>query len=183
MTSSPEKLTGGRYLDIAVDREACARVGLNTGDVQSMIEMLVGGMPVTTTVEGRAALQRAAALRRGLPRYRRRRSVTALIETPHQGPIPLKQVATIALQVRSQSMIAAENGLLRSVVFANVRDRAMVETVQDLTAALDKGLELPKGYYFRIAGQWENIERARRAPAADHADRAADHLRLPLLHV
>jgi copper/silver efflux system protein len=155
----PEKLTGGRYLDISVDRDACARVGLNIGDVQSMIEMLIGGMPVTTTVEGR---QRYNVQLRYAADYRD--SPTAigetLINTPTQGPVPLKQVATISYQ-SGASMIAAENGLLRSVVFANVRDRAMVETVHDLTAALDKGLQLPKGYYFRISGQWENIERAR----------------------
>lgn len=154
-----EKLTGGRYLDIDVDREACARVGLNSGDVQSMIEMLIGGMPVTTTIEGR---QRFQVQMRYAADYRDSPSAIgdALIETPHQGPVPLKQVARIGYK-SGASAIAAENGLLRSVVFANVRDRAMVETVQELTATLDKGLDLPKGYYFRIAGQWENLERAR----------------------
>lgn len=154
-----EKLTGGRYLDISIDRPACARVGLNTGEVQSMIEMLIGGMPVTTTIEGRERYQVQV---RYSADYRDTASSIgdALIDTPHQGQIPLKQVAHISYQ-SGPSMISAENGLLRSVVFANVRNRAMVETVQDLTAALDKQLKLPKGYYFRIAGQWENIERAR----------------------
>jgi Cu(I)/Ag(I) efflux system membrane protein CusA/SilA len=155
----PERLTGGRYLDIRVDRPACARVGLNTGDVQAMIEMLVGGMPVTTTIEGR---QRYQVQVRYSADYRDTATTIgdALIDTPHQGSIPLKQVAQISYQ-SGPSMISAENGLLRSVVFANVRNRAMVETVQDLTKALDKGMVMPKGYYFRISGQWENIERAR----------------------
>jgi Cu(I)/Ag(I) efflux system membrane protein CusA/SilA len=83
-----------------------------------------------------------------------------LIDTPHQGPIPLGTIATISY-ASGPSMITAENGLLRSVVFANVRGRDMVGTVNALTAALDKDLDLPTGYSFRIAGQWENIQRAR----------------------
>jgi len=154
-----ERLSGGRYLDIHVDRNACARFGLNIGDVQNMIEMLVGGMPVTTTVEGRERYQvqlRYAADYRDSPDA----IANMLIDTPHQGPIPLKQVATLAFK-SGPSMITAENGLLRSVVFANVRGRPMVESVKDLTTALNAGLSLPQGYYFRVAGQWENIQRAR----------------------
>lgn len=154
-----DRLTGGRYLDIQVDRTACARVGLNSADVQSMIEMLVGGMNITTTVEGR---ERYNVQLRYASDYRDSLSAIgqALIETPHQGPIPLSQVASISYK-SGPSMVAAENGLLRSVVYANVRGRAMVETVHDMTAALDKELKLPEGYYFRIAGQWEHIQRAR----------------------
>ena len=83
-----------------------------------------------------------------------------LIDTPHQGPIPLGTIATISYAA-GPGMITAENGLLRSVVFANVRGRDMVGTVNALEAALDQQLTLPAGYYFRIAGQWENIQRAR----------------------
>jgi Cu(I)/Ag(I) efflux system membrane protein CusA/SilA len=50
---------------------------------------------------------------------------------------------------------------LRTVVFANTRGRSLVETVHDLDAALAAGLNLPPGYYFRIAGQWEQIQHAR----------------------
>lgn len=154
-----DRLTGGRYLDVQVDRTACARVGLNSGDVQNMVEMLIGGMPVTTTVEGRERYNvqlRYAADFRDTPQA----IGDTLIDTPHQGPIPLRQVAAISYQ-SGPSMVVAENGLLRSVVFANVRGRAMVETVQQLESELSQKLNLPKGYYFRIAGQWEHIQRAR----------------------
>ncbi|MCH7472783.1 efflux RND transporter permease subunit, partial [bacterium] len=154
-----ERLAGGRYLDISVDRSACARYGLNIGDVQSAIEMVVGGMRVTTTVEGR---ERYAVQLRYSADYRDTPEAISnvLIQTPHQGQIPLKQVAAIKYS-SGPPMVASENGLLRSIVFANIRGRDIGGTVEDLEAALDRELKLPPGYYFRVAGQWENIQRAR----------------------
>ncbi|MBN2080631.1 efflux RND transporter permease subunit [bacterium] len=154
-----ERLSGGRYLDIKVDREACRRYGLNIGAVQDTIELAIGGIPATLTVEGRERYR--VQLRYGAD-YRDTPAAIGevLIDTPHQGPIPLKQVATMEY-TSGPSMVAAENGLLRSIVFANIRDRDIGSTVDDLEAALDAGLDLPPGYYFRIAGQWENIQRAR----------------------
>jgi Cu(I)/Ag(I) efflux system membrane protein CusA/SilA len=154
-----EKLTGGRYLDIQLHREHLAHYGLTVGQVQGMIEMLLGGMDATTTVEGRERYSvrvRYGSTYRDTPAAIER----MLIDTPHQGPIPLGTIATISF-ASGPSMITAENGLLRSVVFANVRGRDMVGTVDALTVALDKELDLPTGYSFRIAGQWENIQRAR----------------------
>jgi Cu(I)/Ag(I) efflux system membrane protein CusA/SilA len=154
-----ERLAGGRYLDIRVDRRAAARFGLNIGDVQNTIEMVVGGAPVTTTVEGRERYSvqlRYAIDERDTPDAIR----DVLIETPHQGPIPLKQVASLEY-VSGPPMVASENGLIRSVVFANIRDRDMGSAVEELDAALASQLDLPPGYYFEIAGQWENIQRAR----------------------
>ena len=153
-----ERVQGGRYLDVLIDREALAHYGLNLADVQGMLEMAVGGMPVTTTVEGRARYDvelRYSADYRSTPAA----IGSVLIDTPHQGPIPLRQVARIEY-VSGPSMVAAENGLVRSVVFANIRDRDQVSTIEDLEATLDARLELPPGYYFRITGQWENIQRA-----------------------
>jgi copper/silver efflux system protein len=153
-----ERLTGGRYLDIDIDRAAAARYGLNTGEVQQTIEMLLGGMNVTTTVEGR---ERYGVQVRYAADYRSTPGAIAetLIETPHQGPIPLAQVATIRYTA-GPSMVVAENGLMRSVVMANIRGRDQLGTIKDLEAALDTRLNLPQGYYFRIAGQWENIVHA-----------------------
>ena len=154
-----ERLSGGRYLDIKIDREAGRRFGLNSGDVQEIIELAVGGLPVTLTVEGRERYRvqlRYSADFRDTPAA----IGDVLIDTPHQGPIPLKQVAQLEY-ASGPPMVAAENGLLRSIVFANIRDRDIGSTVEDLEAALDAGLDLPPGYYFRIAGQWENIQRAR----------------------
>jgi len=154
-----ERLSGGRYLDIRVDREACSRYGLNIGDVQAAIELAIGGLPATTTVEGR---ERYRVQLRYLADYRDTPAAiqNVLIDTPHQGPIPLGQVASMEY-VSGPPLVAAENGLLRSVVFANIRDRDIGSAVEDLEAALAQGLRLPPGYYFTIAGQWENIQRAR----------------------
>jgi Cu(I)/Ag(I) efflux system membrane protein CusA/SilA len=121
--------------------------------------MAIGGMPVTTTVEGRERY--TVQLRYSADRRDNLEAIgNMLVETPHQGPIPLRTVAHISYSA-GPSMVVAENGLLRSVVFANVRDRDMVGAVEELTSKLDAGLELPPGYYFRIAGQWEHIQRAK----------------------
>lgn len=154
-----ERLAGGRYLDIIVDRAACARFGLNVGNVQQAIEMIIGGMRITTTVEGRERFNvqlRYASDYRDTPES----IANVLIYTPHQGPIPLKEVATTKF-VSGPPGVASENGMLRSLVFANIRGRDIGGTVEDLEAALDRDLDLPPGYYFRISGQWENVQRAR----------------------
>ncbi|MDQ3023380.1 MAG: CusA/CzcA family heavy metal efflux RND transporter, partial [bacterium] len=153
-----ERLTGGRYLDIDIDRGTAARYGLNIGTVQQTIEMLLGGMNVTTTVEGR---ERYGVQVRYASGYRDTPGAIGqlLIDTPHQGPIPLSTVASIKYTA-GPSMVVAENGLMRSVVMANIRGRDQVSTIKDLETALDSGLKLPSGYYFRIAGQWENIVHA-----------------------
>ena len=154
-----ERLSGGRYLDINVDREKTARYGLNVGDVQQQIELLIGGMQITRTVEGR---ERYNVQLRYASAYRDNVQVMedTLIETPHQGVIPLSSVANISYK-SGPPFLASENSLLRSVVFANIRDRDIGGTVEELDATLARELVLPPGYYFRIAGQWENIQRAR----------------------
>ncbi|MCB1220136.1 MAG: efflux RND transporter permease subunit [Planctomycetales bacterium] len=154
-----ERLSGGRYLDVDIDREAAARYGLNIGDVQEQVELLIGGMKLTRTVEGR---ERYNVQVRYASAYRDNVQVMedTLIETPHQGVIPLSSVATMRYS-SGPPYLASENSLLRTVVFANIRDRDIGGTVEELEATLDRELDLPQGYYFRIAGQWENITRAR----------------------
>lgn len=154
-----ERLAGGRYLDITVNRQACSRYGLNVGDVQQAIELAIGGMRIDTTVEGR---ERYGVQLRYAADYRDTPEAIGeiLIDTPHQGPIPLKEVANMKFTSGPPS-VASENGLLRSLVFANIRGRDIGSTVEELEAALDKGLKMPPGYYFRISGQWENVQRAR----------------------
>ena len=154
-----ERLSGGRYLDIEIDRESTARYGLNVGDVQRQIELLIGGMKVTRTVEGR---ERYNVQVRYASDYRDNVQVIedTLIETPHQGVIPLSSVASVNFS-SGPPFLASENSLLRTVVFANIRDRDIGGTVTELDDTLARELMLPPGYYFRIAGQWENIQRAR----------------------
>ncbi len=155
-----ERVVGGRYLNIEVDRAAAARYGVSVEEVQMVINSAIGGMPQTITVEGRERYPVRIRY------YRDMRSdigeiMSVLVETPRHGLIPLSNVAHATYE-DGPPMIASENGLLRSLVFLNIRDRDMGSTVMDLERMLKNQIELPPGYYFRISGQWENQLRARK---------------------
>ena len=155
-----ERVTGGRYVDITVDRLKAARYGLNVEDTQAVIKTAIGGTPQTTAIEGRERYP--IRIRYG----REHRSDLAaimdtLVMTPTRGEVPLRMVAD-AEYVDGPPMINSENGLLRSLVFLNVRGRDLGSTVEGLEHALAEHLKLPPGYYYRISGQWENQLRAKR---------------------
>jgi Cu(I)/Ag(I) efflux system membrane protein CusA/SilA len=154
-----ERVTGGRYINIEVDREAAARYGLNVGEVQMVVETALGGMEQTTTIEGR---ERYPVRVRYARDYRDNidKMLDTLIPTMGFGQIPLRMVAKIYYE-DGPPMVGSENGLLRSLVYLNIRGRDMGGTVKDLDAALSKSLKLPPGYYYKISGQWENMVRAR----------------------
>jgi Cu(I)/Ag(I) efflux system membrane protein CusA/SilA len=154
-----ERNIGGRFVDVALDRQAAARYGLNVGDAQETIETAIGGMALTTTVEGRERFPvrvRYARDYRGSLEALRSVYLTAMDGTP----IPLSQVATVRVS-EGAPMIASENSLLRSLVFLNVRGRDMGSFVEEAKARLDRELKLPTGYYLSWSGQYENQIRAR----------------------
>jgi Cu(I)/Ag(I) efflux system membrane protein CusA/SilA len=84
-----------------------------------------------------------------------------LVMTPTRGEVPLRMVAD-AKFTEGPPMISSENGLLRSLVYLNIRGRDLGSTIEALDKALAGNLELPPGYYYRISGQWENELRAAR---------------------
>jgi Cu(I)/Ag(I) efflux system membrane protein CusA/SilA len=84
-----------------------------------------------------------------------------LVMTPTRGEVPLRMVAN-AKYVDGPPMVNSENGLLRSLVFLNVRGNDLGSTVEGLEHALAEHLDLPSGYYYRISGQWENQLRAKK---------------------
>jgi copper/silver efflux system protein len=156
-----ERVTDGEYLDINVDREAAARYGLKVGDVQQIIEGAIGGMRHTTTVEGRerfpVVVRYARDFRDNLDSMRR---IQVPVKTGQElAYIPLAQLADIRI-TPGPDMINSENGLLRSVVYLNVRGRDMGSFVQEAKKKLDSELKLPPGYYINWAGSWENQVRA-----------------------
>lgn len=154
-----ERVVGGSYLNIDVDRKEAARYGLNVGDVQMIIKTALGGMPQTTTVEGRERYNIRVRYARDF-RNNPGQILDLLIPTKRFGQIPLRMVASLTNE-DGPPMINSENGLLRSLVFMNIRGRDMGSTVEAVGKALDANLTLPPGYYYRISGQWENQLRAR----------------------
>ncbi|HEY3346249.1 MAG TPA: CusA/CzcA family heavy metal efflux RND transporter, partial [Nitrospirota bacterium] len=153
-----ERVVGGRYLDININREEAARYGLKVGDIQDIIETAIGGMKLSTTVEGRErypVTMRYARDFRDDPEALK----SVWIPTGEGTRVPLGQVSEITTST-GPDMISSENGLLRSIVFLNVRGRDMGGFVEEAKAKLNKELKLPPGYYVAWSGQWENQIRA-----------------------
>ena len=180
-----EQILGSPYLEIAVDREAAARYGVNVGDVLDVIETAIGGENLTTTIEGRSRfpvrVRYARELRSDLEHIQRilvpamgsatSTSSAASAEAgsavmPSRGPgsamaqIPLAQVADIRYRT-GPSMISSENGLLRERVFLNVRGRDVGSFVEDAKKAVAAKVTLEPGYFLQWSGQYEHQMRAR----------------------
>jgi Cu(I)/Ag(I) efflux system membrane protein CusA/SilA len=149
-----ERVTGGKYLDIDIDREKIARYGINVGDVQQIIETGIGGENLSTTVEGRRRFPiRVRLLRDYRDNWEALKRV--LVPTMEGSQIPMGQLATLKINT-GPSMINSENSMLRSVVLLNVRGRDMGRFVSEAKSALDKNLKMPTGYYISWSGQYEN---------------------------
>jgi Cu(I)/Ag(I) efflux system membrane protein CusA/SilA len=155
-----ERVVGKPYLEIDIDRQAIARYGLSIVQVQEALDIGLGGMQLTRTVEGRERYPVRV-------RYMReqRDSVEALqnvfLPTPAGEHVPLGQVATIRY-VHGPEMIRSEDTFLTSyVLFDRVPDVAEVTAVEQAQAAIqrhidDGTLELPDGVSYTFAGSYEN---------------------------
>ena len=154
-----EPITGGKYIDVEVRREEVGRYGLTVDDVNAVIEGAIGGMELTTTIEGR---QRFSVNARFAQDFRN--SIQELkrlpVQTMKYGPIPLEAVAAISIS-EGPPMINSENAMLRGTVLFNVRERDLGSTVKEAQRKLNTMItQLPKGYYIEWSGQWENQIRA-----------------------
>ncbi len=156
-----EPITGGKYIDIIVKREEIGRYGLSVDDVNTVVESALGGMKLTTTIEGR---QRFSVNARYGQDFRNNLSALKRIQVPTMnfGPVPLEAVADIKL-TDGPPMINSENALLRGTVLFNVRERDLGSTVTEAQQKLNQMMiKLPKGYFLEWSGQWENQIRANR---------------------
>ncbi|MDB5112277.1 MAG: efflux transporter permease subunit [Mucilaginibacter sp.] len=154
-----DPITGGKYLDIQVNKDAIGRYGLSVDDVNEVVESALGGMNLTSTIEGRRRfsvnLRLAQEYRNNLEEIKR-----TLVQTPAYGPIPLSSVADIKIS-DGPAMVQSENALLRGTVLFNVRDRDLGSTVKETQERLNSLVKtLPKGYYIEWSGQYENLIRA-----------------------
>ena len=154
-----EPITGGKYIDIDIKREEIGRYGLSIDDINNVIETALGGMRLTTTVEGRQRFSVNARFGQDF-----RNNIDALkrlqVQTMKFGPVPLEAVADIKI-TEGPPMINSENALLRGTVLFNVRERDLGSTVKEAQTRLDKMLtKLPRGYFFEWSGQYENLIRS-----------------------
>jgi Cu(I)/Ag(I) efflux system membrane protein CusA/SilA len=156
-----EPITGGKYIDIVIKREEIGRYGLSIDDVNAVIESALGGMKLTTTIEGRQRFSVNARYGQDF-----RNNLEALkrlqVQTMSFGPIPLNAVADIKIS-DGPPMINSENAMLRGTVLFNVRERDLGSTVKEAQERLNQMVDkLPKGYFLEWSGQWENQIRANR---------------------
>lgn len=153
-----ERLNGGRYIDVDINRDSAARYGLNIADVQSIVSAAIGGDNIGETVEG---LQRFPINVR-YPRevrdsVEKLRQLSVLTERGAQ--IRLGDVAAIRIN-DGPPMLKSENARLSGWVYVDIRDRALSAVVHDMQQAVAKEVKLPPGYSVSWSGQFEYLERA-----------------------
>ena len=153
-----ERAVGGKYLDITVDREAAARYGMATDQVQSAIATAAGGMEVGQVIEGR---ERYSVLVR-YPRELRddpEKIAGILVATPAGAQVALGELARIAI-VNGPTLIKSENAYLNNIVYVDVQGRDVGGYVAEAQRLLDEKLVLPAGYRLEWSGQYEAMQRA-----------------------
>lgn len=159
-----DRAVGAPYIEIELNRQNMARYGITIADLQEVISAAVGGMPLTTTVEGRERYP----VRLRYPRELRgnpEELTKLLVATPAGVQIPLGEVADIHYSKGAQ-MIQSENTFLMGyVIFDKLQGRAEVDVVNDAQQMLsqkiaDGTLVLPKGVSYKFAGNYEQQIRA-----------------------
>ncbi len=151
-----EPITGGKYLEIDVNRDQLGRYGLSVDQVNQVVETAIGGTPIANTIEGRQRfsinVRLAQDYRNSLEEIRR-----IPIQTAAYGVVPLSSVAEIKF-TEGPPMISSENAMLRGAVLFNVRDRDLGSTVKEAMERLESfSGTLPSGYYLEWSGQYENL--------------------------
>jgi Cu(I)/Ag(I) efflux system membrane protein CusA/SilA len=153
-----DRSTGGFYVDIAAKREEAARHGLTVGDVNDAVQVAIGGMNVSTAIEGReryAINLRYARELRDDPEALK----DVLVATPDGAQIPLSQVATIKT-VTGPPMIRSEDGRLVGFVFVDT-DRPIADYVNDARKVVARDVKLAPGTRVEWVGQFKYLERAK----------------------
>jgi Cu(I)/Ag(I) efflux system membrane protein CusA/SilA len=153
-----ERLTGGRYVDVTINRDAAARFGMNIADVQSVITSAVGGDNVGETVEGLQRfpinLRYPREIRDSLEKLR-----VLPIVTDKGARLVLGDVADIRI-TDGPPMLRSENARLSGWVYVDIRGRDLKSAVQDMQRVVADKVALPPGYSISWSGQFEFLERA-----------------------
>jgi Cu(I)/Ag(I) efflux system membrane protein CusA/SilA len=154
-----ERLAGGRYIDVAIDRIAAARYGMNVDDVQGVVSAAIGGENIGETVEG---------LRRFPINVRYPREVRDSVErirslpivTQRGGQIPLSAIAQVRI-ADGPPMVRSENARLSGWVYVDIRGRDLASAVREMQGAVASKVKLTPGYSVSWSGQFEYLERAK----------------------
>lgn len=154
-----ERVTGGRYVIVDIDRRTAARFGLNVADVQEVILSAVGGMSITETVEG---LERYPVNLR-YPQDLRD-SIEELqqlpVITPSGAQIALAEVASLRIE-SGPAMIQSENARPNGWIYVDIADRDVGSYVEEAQQRVSQQVKLPAGYAINWSGQFEYMLRAK----------------------
>ena len=154
-----ERVAGGRYVDVDIDRARASRFGLNIADIQDVVKSAVGGMNVTQTVEG---LERYPVNVRYPQRFRD--SVQQLqllpIVTPGGARIALSDVADVKV-VDGPPVIKSENARLNGWTYVDITGRDLGSYVAEAQGVVADFVDLPAGYSLAWSGQYEYMVRAK----------------------
>jgi Cu(I)/Ag(I) efflux system membrane protein CusA/SilA len=153
-----ERIAGGRYVNVEIDRFAAARYGLNIADVQQVVAGAIGGETIGQVVDGRArypiSLRYPREVRDTLDRL-----IALPIVTNDGLRLTLGEVAQVEI-ADGPAMIRSENGRLSAYVYVDVRGRDLASVVDDLRGAIAQNVELPAGVSVAYSGQFEYLARA-----------------------
>ncbi len=153
-----ERLTGGRYVDVDIDRAAAARFGLNIADVQAIVSGAIGGETIGETVEGLARFPISVRYPRELrDSIENLRQLPILTDMGQQ--ITLGTVARLRIS-EGPPMLKSENARPSGWVYIDVRGRDLASTVEELRAAVARQVPLKAGMSVAYSGQFEYLERA-----------------------
>jgi len=154
-----ERLTGGRYIEIDVNRLAAARYGMRIADVHSIVTAAIGGETIGETVEGLQRFPISVRYPREL-----RDSVEKLRELPivtdSGAQITLGTVANLTI-ADGPPMLKSENARLSGWVYVDIRGRDLSSAVSDMQQAVERSVRLPPGYSIAWSGQFEYLQRAK----------------------
>jgi Cu(I)/Ag(I) efflux system membrane protein CusA/SilA len=154
-----ERVVGGRYVTVDIDRKAAARFALNIADVQEVVRTALGGMRVTETVEGLERypvnLRYPRDVRDSLEKLR-----NLPIVTPGGARIPLAEVAAIRID-DGPGMIKTENARLNGWIYIDIEGRDLGTYVNEAQRVVREQVQLPPGYSVAWSGQYEYLVRAR----------------------
>lgn len=157
------RVLGQPNLNITVDRARAARYGLNTGDVNTVVQAALGGTQATVVLEGDRQFGLTVRLK---PEYRSRLEDVARVNVGYQNPaggtsyIPLNELATITLDNGASYIYHERNERFMPVKFS-VRDRDLGSTVEDAQARIKAHVHLPAGYRLAWAGEFEELQKAK----------------------
>jgi len=154
-----ERVVGGNYFDFEINRDEAARYGLTVGDIQDVIQTAIGGMNVSTVIDGLERypinVRYSRGLRDDLSKLQR-----VLIPTPRGEHIPMAQVAKISIK-KGPPVIKTENARLNAWIYIDLRDIDVGTYVEKARSLIEDQLTLPAGYTLTWSGQYEYMERAK----------------------